>query len=302
MTTVAVIMSTYNGEKFLREQLDSILAQRNVEVTLFVRDDGSKDGTQAILSEYAEKYGNIRISFEENVGVGNSFMNALYATPDTFDFYAFADQDDIWLEDKLAEAAKMLRESGKYLYASNQECVDDCGNIMKMRYEQNADIHLTPAAILQRNMLAGCTMVFTNMFYHILVQPEHRPSVELLYNRIHDVWVAFTAALYDKIIYDPRSFMHYRQHTNNVVGIKKHRWERWKKMQNKDLRNGRSFLAEEACAKFPTLVKNDHIVYMSANVKSAKGKRNLMKARKEICGITGESLLGFIVKVLCGLY
>ena len=88
MKTVAVLMSTYNGEKYLREQIDSILAQTDVAVSLFVRDDGSSDGTEKILAEYAANDPRVRYEMCENVGVGNSFMNLLYSVPDTFDYYA----------------------------------------------------------------------------------------------------------------------------------------------------------------------------------------------------------------------
>ena len=187
---VAVVMSTYNGEKYLAEQLDSILAQAGVSVSLFVRDDGSTDGTRAILAEYAEKHGNVSVDFAQNVGVGNSFMNALYAVPDTFDYYAFADQDDIWLENKLIEAITLLQSSGKALYASNQENVDKDGNSLGMRYGDDADIHLTPVSIISNNTVAGCTFVFTRELYGRLTAAECRPTAELLKNRIHDVWVA----------------------------------------------------------------------------------------------------------------
>ena len=81
-------MSTYNGKKFLCEQLDSILSQTNVEVEIFIRDDGSTDGTKEILDKYAVKEG-IHVDYAENVGVGNSFMNLLYSVPSDFDYYAF---------------------------------------------------------------------------------------------------------------------------------------------------------------------------------------------------------------------
>ena len=144
MISVAVIMSTYNGEKYLGEQIDSILNQKDLEVTLFVRDDGSSDGTKNILEKYARDNGKIHINFGVNAGVGNSFMNALYSVPDTFDYYAFADQDDIWLENKLFQAVKALQESGKMLYASNQENTDKDGNSLGLRYKEDALINQKP--------------------------------------------------------------------------------------------------------------------------------------------------------------
>lgn len=78
MSSVAVLMSTYNGEKYLKEQIDSILAQKDVDVTLFIRDDGSSDNTIGICKEYVEKHKNIVLKTGENIGVGNSFMQLVY--------------------------------------------------------------------------------------------------------------------------------------------------------------------------------------------------------------------------------
>lgn len=302
MKTVAILISTYNGERFLREQLDSILAQDGVAIQVFIRDDGSSDNTRDILAEYANKNANVHYDLAQNVGVGNSFMQLLYSVSETFDYYAFADQDDIWQTNKIQEAIEVIESKGAYLYTSNQECVDKTGNTIKIRYREDEKINLTPLAILQKNMLAGCTMVFINSFFKILREPSHRPSENLLYNRIHDVWVAFVASLFNGIIYDNRSFIKYRQHEANVVGIKRKRGERLKKLKNKKLRNGRSLLAQEACDKFSGLIDENSLIYWSAKAKTIKGKNVLIKHRKEICRWSGESRLGFVGKVILGLY
>lgn len=307
MFKVAVVMSTYNGEKYLREQLDSILSQKGVELTLYVRDDGSSDGTENILNEYAGKHDNIHVDFAQNVGVGNSFMNALYAVPDNYDYYAFADQDDIWCEDKLYEATKLLKESGKYLYGSNQECVDKDGKSLGLRYDENSKIHLTPESILSVNTIAGCTMVLTDGFYKILTDDNKRPEPSLLNNRIHDVWLAMIASVYDGIVYDNRSFIKYRQHENNVVGASKDGFvkglkKRFKKLSDKELRNGRSKLAQEVCTKFPEQAENYPLLKVLAKSKKYKNKRKILKNQKQLRSYTGESRLGFFAKVMFGLF
>ena len=306
MSSVAILVSTYNGEKYLREQLDSILAQSGVTVEVFVRDDGSSDNTKDILTEYEKSLKNFHVAFCENVGVGNSFMNLLYSVPDTFDYYAFADQDDIWEENKIAEAIRILEESGKMLYASNQECVDKDGVSLGLRYEKNCKIHHTPLSILSKNMLAGCTMVFSNRFYKILSDTTHHPSADLLHNRIHDVWLAMIASLYDGIIYDERSFIQYRQHENNVVGAKssfrKRLKEKYRKVFHREYRNGRSLLAREVCEKFPEEAQKYPLLELCANSKSCKGKRRILKHQKELRSYTGEKFFGFYMKVTFGLF
>lgn len=307
MFRVAVLMSTYNGEKYLREQIDSVLNQEGVEAELFVRDDGSSDGTPEQLSAYAAENKKVHVFFEKNVGVGNSFMNLLYSVPSDFDYYAFADQDDIWCKDKLQKAVETLLQSGKLLYASNQECVDKDGCSIGIRYSDNADIHLSPISILTENMLAGCTMVFPRKFYEILSDKEHRPGEELLKNRIHDVWVAMAAALYDGLIYDKRSFIKYRQHANNVVGAKKPSLKKrikakLQKFSDKSLRCGRSKLAREVVKKFPLQAKNFALIGICADAKTCKGKRLLLKNGKILRTFSKESRWSFGCKVIFGLF
>lgn len=298
----AVVMSTYNGEKYLAEQLDSIFAQTGVDVSLFVRDDGSTDGTHAILAEYAEKHDNMMFELAQNVGVGNSFMNALYGVPDTFDYYAFADQDDIWLENKLIEAIKLLQSSGKALYASNQENVDKDGNSLGMRYDDGADIHLTPVSIISNNTIAGCTFVFTRELFGKLTAEEHRPTAALLKNRIHDVWVAAAASVNGGIVYDPRSFINYRQHGNNVVGsfkpsFKKRLKERMRKVKDKGQRNGRSMLARELMRCYQP-ASDFPLVEVCAKARKTK----LLKNGGELRSYTGEGAFAYFIKVLLGLF
>lgn len=101
---ILVLMSTFNGEKFIREQIESILAQENVNIKLLVRDDGSTDKTLDILNEYKNK-GKLNYYIGKNLGPQLSFMHLLQNAP-YCEYYAFADQDDVWLKDKLSTAIK----------------------------------------------------------------------------------------------------------------------------------------------------------------------------------------------------
>ena len=116
MDRVCVLMASYNGEKFIREQIDSILRQEGVEVSLVVRDDHSTDSTPEILREY-EEAGKISVLRDDiHLGAPNGFMKLLYEA-DPCDYYAFADQDDIWLPDKLSRAVNAIRGfNGPALY------------------------------------------------------------------------------------------------------------------------------------------------------------------------------------------
>lgn len=103
--SVQVVMSTYNGEKYLKEQIDSILSQEGVDVRLYIRDDGSSDRTTDILASYQE-HKNVKIEKGNNLGFAKSFLTALDEC-DEADYYAFSDQDDVWEKDKLSTAIEI---------------------------------------------------------------------------------------------------------------------------------------------------------------------------------------------------
>ena len=120
MERVIVLMSTYNGEKYLRNQIESLLRQVDVEIEILVRDDGSKDGTLGILEEYKnsrEYSGKLSYYVGPNVGPAKSFLDLIKHAPEA-EYYALCDQDDTWLPDKLKIAveaivkASWLKEKG----------------------------------------------------------------------------------------------------------------------------------------------------------------------------------------------
>ena len=106
-------MSTYNGEKYIREQLDSIIAQvGDMHAVIYVRDDGSTDATVSILEEYASAHEEIEIRIDRasNVGASKSFLTATRECPDA-DIYAYSDQDDIWMQGKLGAAVSAIKDA-----------------------------------------------------------------------------------------------------------------------------------------------------------------------------------------------
>lgn len=308
MPTAAVLMSTYNGEKYLREQIQSILSQEEVEVSLFIRDDGSSDSTRSLLIEFASRFPSIHVFHAQNVGVGNSFYQLLYQVPDSYDYYAFADQDDIWKPDKLAAAIRKLEETGASLYASNQECIDAAGNRIALRYEPDRVMHLDPVSIVLKNNLAGCTMVFPNAFFKTLTAPDHRPSADILKIRIHDVWTALAASLADGICYDNQSHIEYRQHERNVVGAyEKHDiltevQKKIRKLREKNNRNGRSRLAREAVEKFGMSLQENGLLTACAYADTFENKVTITRNMDMIRSMTGETPIGLLLKIWLGLF
>lgn len=292
MYNVCVLMSTYNGEAYLKEQINSILNQVNVNVHLIIRDDGSSDSTISIIEEYVKNGVLTFYTDDDNLGPACSFMKLLYESGD-FDYYAFADQDDIWLKDKLYNGILMI-ESYNYmpaLYCSNQYIYKD-EHINGLRFNKDQDLGLVQA--ICGNVFSGCTMLFNNELASILREENKKPSKEILKIRMHDTWVIAVAQYTGKVIYDTNSYIYYRIHSNNTVGIKKHNGKRFlNKMFNAELRDGRSKLAKELL-KFNSIDKNMEFI-----VKAFANKEKLNLLNKSIICKTNDKF--FILKTLLGI-
>ena len=218
---VVVIMSTYNGEKFMNEQIDSILAQEDVDIKLHIFDDCSKDKTQEIAKEYEKKDKRVVLHInEKNKNFTYNFLDGLFSFKDNqdYDYYAFADQDDYWLPNKLISAIKKIEEVGSCtLYSSNLKLVDGelkslGSNMMDMKYKNK---HYD---IVCKNIVTGCTAVFDNAFKN-LVTEKYPENIYL-----HDYWLALIAN-YTKdahFVYDIcPDYILYRQHGSNLIGENK---------------------------------------------------------------------------------
>ena len=216
---ICVVMSTYNGERFLKEQIDSILHQEDVNVSLFIRDDGSTDSTITIFKDYIDK--NLKYEIGDNCGAKKSFLRALTLAPDA-DFYAFADQDDVWDKDKLTVAISMIKEATD----NPEQCILYCGRTRLVDAKLNS---MTTTNIKQKGSKsvngflrgqprnsAGCTMVFNKKLKDLV--SSYMPSIFPM----HDAWLNnLCLATGGKVIYDSVPHMSYRQHDSNVVGGKR---------------------------------------------------------------------------------
>lgn len=218
MQTVSVLMSTYNGEKYLKEQIDSILAQDGVKVHLLVRDDGSKDLTISILNEYVEKGSPITILSESNLGAEMSFHRLCQYAQEHIqsDYYAFCDQDDVWEADKLKVAVSKLSSypySLPCLYFSNLQMVDADLRPMRQLFAPGEVVISKRMALIQV-FTYGCTCVFNRQTLDDYCKAEF--SSELA----HDNWIYILSMFLGHVVYDENSHILYRQHGTNLSGEK----------------------------------------------------------------------------------
>lgn len=221
---VCILLSTYNGEKYLEEQLQSLIAQEGVDIHILVRDDGSIDNTTTILDHWQERK-LLTWYTGENLRPEKSFMHLLFNAPQT-DYYAFCDQDDVWLPQKLQKTLQKMKEvEERYpdrpvIVHTDMYIVD--GHLNKIhpsfwKYSRlRPDILNTYFYLAICNGTNGCTMLLNNKAREVI--REHYFIQNLL---LHDVLCSLIVSAHGGVIeYVNEPTMLYRQHEANVVGAK----------------------------------------------------------------------------------
>lgn len=222
---VAILMSTYNGEKYLKEQIDSILCQTYKDWKLYIRDDGSIDGTIDIALDYAKQYpGIITLEKGDNIGCGYSFMHLLENVES--DYFMFCDQDDVWKCDKiektLNEMHNMEKEYGNITAIGVFTDLSVVDQNLEVKYESfwksnkrnPEDAKYLYRAIVNRQPFLGCTMLMNRAVKEVVF-----PINDFIKKTgQHDNWVMFILSVKGKVGYVNEPLIYYRQHEGNVSG------------------------------------------------------------------------------------
>ena len=216
MKKVLILMSTYNGEKYLKDQIESILQQTYKYIDVLVRDDGSTDGTASILNHYQD-LGKLKWYSGNNLKPARSFMDLVNNCDSTYDFYAFADQDDIWLPNKIEKAVLQLTNDTKpaLYYCATNNVTSELEHIdFYFRNPKAAKSFKT--SLKTGCLIPGCTMVFNNLL--LMNIRKYNPQ----YIGMHDIWLHIVCLAIGGAVYaDEQPYIQYRQHSNNAVGSKK---------------------------------------------------------------------------------
>lgn len=229
---VCILMATYNGEKYIEEQIASIISQQGCKISLLISDDGSKDSTLKIIDKYQKKYfNNFKIlSVFQNINntdtsvykfshsllaskASNNFCNLIKKANNTYDYYAFSDQDDIWHKDKIKRAISVIKKSTTpFLYCSSSNLVDSKGKFLQKSPERKVNPCFENALV--QSIAAGNTMIMNKPAFLLL-----KRSIKELQIPAHDWWtyILITAAG-GSVFYDDHASLDYRIHDENITG------------------------------------------------------------------------------------
>lgn len=212
MNQVQVLLSTYNGERYLAPLLESVLGQQHPDLQVLARDDGSTDGSWGTLQRYTgpERIATVR---GENFGVVPSYFWLLRHADPAAEYFALADQDDVWLPDKVSRAVRWLGpldSERPAMYCSRLTLVNDrlqpIGRSPLPRRGPSFENALV------QNIATGCTVLLNRSARDLLLRELPRDVP------MHDWWIYLVVSAFGEVLYDPEPRILYRQHAGNVVG------------------------------------------------------------------------------------
>ena len=225
---VEILLSTYNGEKYLAEQLDSIMAQTYGNFKVTIRDDHSTDRTMYIIRTYMQKYPAKIFLYKDPIwktkNMGSTFSFGRLMQQATGQYIMLCDQDDVWMEDKITltltrfKSIEAENPNTPILVFSDMIEVDENLKTLNASFIETQkllpQIKDEAIKVLAMNVVAGCTTMFNRQCIDIVLP---FPSKQV----IHDHWMAINVAQYGIVEYINRATLYYRQHSHNVVGANK---------------------------------------------------------------------------------
>lgn len=300
--SIAILMGTYNAERFLEQQLESIKSQTVTNWSLWVSDDGSNDNTLAILDKYKRMWGpgQLNVRRGPQKGFAHNFMSLVCDIEITADYFSFSDQDDIWEEDKLERALNALSvfpASQPSLYCSRTRLVDE--NNVEIGFSSPSQRLAGFTNALVQSLGGGNTMLFSNASRKLLLKAGNVDVVS------HDWWLYIAvSACGGTIVYDTYPSLRYRQHQCNLVGSNsgcRQKLARLRQLWRGEFSNwiDHNLNALKLLNQDITFASKQHLEIFS-NARQASLFRRLLGLKKS--GVYRQSLLGNIGLIFAAIF
>jgi len=223
---VAVLIATYNGEKYFKEQVESVLNQTYKNIVIYIRDDDSTDNTKKIINEYVKKYPDKIIQVKDNKIAKGACKNFMYLLEyvynlNKYDIFMFCDQDDVWLENKIgitvSEYNKVKNKNEPILIHTDLNVVNEELNLIDKSFFKYSNLNSNYNKInnyLIQNNITGCTILINKSLVDLI-------KFDIKDICMHDWYFALLASTFGNVIFINKPTIKYRQHANNVIGAKK---------------------------------------------------------------------------------
>lgn len=312
---IYVMLASYNGSKYIEQQVDSILNQEKVDVTVRISDDGSTDGTFELLQKRYGSLENVIITQrKKGLGCAGNFMSMIYEATENYDYYAFSDQDDVWAQDKLIHAVEYVREAeetGKpFVYCSNRdECDSDLNvlykNLPTDKMQSGKDITDKKYLLTCGNLLGGNTSLFNRKTLALL---KEKPVSRFPLGIYHDFWLHMVVAYCGgTVLFDLKYAGVKRRLTgNNTAGVNRekkkivsHIWNRLWSNQSESRKN----IAKEFLSSYNENISEEDRKFLRMFLqKSFRDRFCIAKMIAEVPFRTWYAKANSIFKVLFGRY
>jgi rhamnosyltransferase len=305
---VAIILASFNGEKFIKKQLDSLFKQSFDEFDLYIRDDGSVDNTADILVSYQKDRKNIFLFFNKSKKHGQlanfSYLYDIVRKQKKYKYIMFCDQDDVWFPEKIKKSLKEIKkhEDEPWLVCSNFYNFNMETKRKNLAYKNNYSTNFS--TIIVQNWLYGCTMILNSKLIDLVKYiPKSAEN--------HDYWFALVVSLLNKFSYIDEPLLIHRLHNNNVTAKSNshnflNRLERLKnETLNSEYRNERVSSWLHICKELDEVFKGNEYysdikcrIYSFENVISNGGIRGIRNAlAKKNKGITLKQTINFYLLI-----
>lgn len=210
---IDILMATYNGEKYLSEQINSIISQTYKEWNLLIRDDGSSDNTFEILTEYEKKDNRIKIMKDEkgNLGTVKNFEELLKVS--NSELIMFSDQDDVWKKDKIEVMIKYINDFDLVIsdaVITNERLEPQHNSLFSVVNSRNGIMKN-----IIKNTYYGCCMLFKRKILEKALPFAKTKEIG------HDLWIGLVSEKYYKVKFINEKLIYFRRHSNNATTINK---------------------------------------------------------------------------------